>query len=135
MKSKITMILRIVFGLMLLASGSIVVFNLAPPMEYPDPVANNFLMALENTGYILFIVGLLKLLVGLSLVINRFVPLALVIFMPITVNMILFHAFLDITTILPSLIIGFLNVFLLFSNIESYRPLFKPKNNYVRARD
>lgn len=128
------MILRIVFGLMLLASGSVMFFNLVAPMEYPNAEANHFMAAIQDTGYIVFIVGLLKILVGLLLVINRFVPLALVIFMPITVNMVLFHVFLDITTILPALIIGFLNVYLLFSCIESYRPLFKPKNSYTRAK-
>lgn len=126
------MILRIVFGLMLLASGAIMLFNLVPPMEYPEASANNFMTAIQDTGYILFIVGLLKLLVGLLLIINRFVPLALVIFMPITVNMVLFHAFLDFATILPALIIGFLNIFLLFSYIKSYSPLFKPKNIYAK---
>jgi hypothetical protein len=117
----------------MLASGTMITFNLAPSAAFPGE-AGQFMTALQNTGYILFIVGILKLLVGLSLLINRFVPLALILFMPITINMILFHAFLAVSTIIPALIIGFLNVFLLYSYIESYRPLFQSKT-VVRAKE
>ena len=130
LKKKITMIARIVFGILLLGAGLIGLTSLLgsmPPMQYPEP-ANKFMIALLDTGYMMVIVSFLKVLVGVSMLINRFVPLALVVFTPISVNMVLFHAFLDIKSILPALLIGFLNVYLLFAYIKSYKPLLKAKN-------
>jgi hypothetical protein len=121
------MIARIVFGLLLLAAGVISLFALAPPMQYPEP-ADKFMTALVDTGYVMVVVSVLKVLVGVSMLINRFVPLSLVVFIPISVNMVLFHGFLDIKSILPALLIVFLNAYLLFAYIESYKPLLKAKN-------
>jgi hypothetical protein len=97
-------------------------------MQYPEP-ADKFMTALIETGYMMFIVGVLKVLVGVSLLIKRFVLLSLVVFAPISINMVLFHLFLDIKSILPALVIGFLNVYLLFNYLESYKPLLKAKIN------
>ncbi|WP_114381894.1 DoxX family protein [Paenibacillus prosopidis] len=127
MKKKIRMIARIVFGILLLGAGLTGLLGSMPPMQYPEP-ANKFMIALVDTGYMIVIISSLKVLVGVSMLINRFVPLALVVFMSISVNMVLFHAFLDIKSILPTLVIGFLNVYLLFGYIESYKPLLKAKN-------
>lgn len=128
LKKKITMIARIVFGTVLLVAGITSLFGLMPPMQYPEP-ADKFMISLLDTGYMMVIVSVLKVLVGVSMLINRFLPLALIVFTPISVNMLLFHAFLDIKSILPALVIGFLNVYLLFAYIESYKPLLKAKNN------
>jgi putative oxidoreductase len=95
LKKKIIFIVRIVFGLFLLAMGLINLLNPVPSLEFSE-LGNKFMIALAETGYMMVIVYCLMVLVGLSLLINRFVPLALIIFMPITVNMVLFHAFLDI---------------------------------------
>jgi uncharacterized membrane protein YphA (DoxX/SURF4 family) len=128
LKTKIALIARIILGLLLLAAGIMSLFSLAEPMQYPEP-ANKFMTALIETGYMMFIVGVLKILVGVSLLINRFVLLSLVVFAPISINMVLFHLFLDIKSILPALVIGFLNVYLLFNYLESYKPLLKAKIN------
>jgi putative oxidoreductase len=127
LKKKIIFIVRIVFGLFLLAMGLINLLNPVPSLEFSE-LGNKFMIALAETGYMMVIVYCLMVLVGLSLLINRFVPLALVIFMPITVNMVLFHAFLDIKSILPALIIGFLHIYLLFVYIASYKSLLKARD-------
>jgi putative oxidoreductase len=126
LRNKINTGIRIVFGILLLGASLPALFGMDDTMEYPEP-AHNFMMALEDSGYTLFIVTFLKVLVGLSLVVNRFVPLALVVFMPVSVNMVLFHVFLDIGSILPALVIGVLNVYLMFIHIESYKPLLQAK--------
>lgn len=127
LQKKIRMIARIVFGILLLGAGLTSLLGSMPPMQYPEP-ANKFMIALVDTRYMMVIISSLKVLVGVSMLINRFVPLALVVFMSISVNMVLFHAFLDIKSILPALVIGLLNVYLLFAYIESYKPLLKAKN-------
>jgi putative oxidoreductase len=127
LKQKIILIVRIVFGLLLLVLGLNNLLNQLPSMEFSDP-ANKFMIALVETGYMMVIVYCLMVLVGLCLLINRFASLALVVFTPISVNMVLFHAFLDIVSILPALVISFLNIYLLFTHIASYQLLLKAKN-------
>lgn len=126
-KKKSTTIIRIIFGLMLLGFAVSGLLNLMPAPQYAGE-ANDFMNALIKTGYIMVIVLLLKLLVGISLLINRFVPLALVLFMPISVNMFLFHLFLDIASIPPALVILILNSYLLFAYLEKYKPFLEAKN-------
>jgi putative oxidoreductase len=133
LKKKIIFIVRIVLGLFLLAMGLINLLNPVPSLEFSES-GNKFMIALTETGYMMVLVYCLMVLVSLSLLINRFVPLTLIIFMPITVNIILFHAFLDIQSILPALVIGFLHIYLIFVYIASYKPLMKAKNSHVSTR-
>lgn len=127
LKKKIMVIIRIVFGLLMLVPGVLNLVNPTADIEFSQP-ANHFMSALVETEYMLIVVHILMVLVGLSMLINRFVPLSLVVITPISVNMLLFHVFLDIESILPALVIGFLNVYLLFAYIESYHPILKAKN-------
>ncbi|WP_051272187.1 hypothetical protein [Shimazuella kribbensis] len=101
MKRKVAIIARIVFGVFLLGVGLSNLLGLMPTMQYPE-AANRFMTALTGTGYMMGIVSILNVLVGVSMLLNRFVPLALVVFTPISVNMVLFHLFLDIKSILPA---------------------------------
>jgi hypothetical protein len=127
LKKKITLILRILLGLLLFFLG---INNLLTPsysMEFSEP-ANHFMLALVESRYMMPTVYSVMALVGISLLINRFVPLALVLLTPISINMILFHLFLDIASILPSLVIGLLQIYLVFTHIASYQRLLKAKN-------
>jgi hypothetical protein len=127
MKKKSTTVIRFLFGLMLLAFGISGLLSLMPAPQYAGP-ANDFMDALIKTGYVMVVVLLMKLLVGTYLLINRFVPLALILFMPISVNMFFFHLFLDIVSILPALVIICLNTYLLFAYLEKYKPFLGAKN-------
>lgn len=127
---KIALFVQIGLGLLLLGIGVMNLSGLMPPMEYPEP-ANSFMAALLDTKYVIFIVSVLKVLVGAALLINRFIPLALLVFFPITVNMVLFHAFLDFKGIVPAIGIAALHVYLLFCHVAAYRPLFESKS--IRA--
>jgi putative oxidoreductase len=130
LNKKVTMIARILFGLVLLGFGLLGIYfyfvGVTPPMQYPEP-AKKFMNALQDTGYMMLILSCLYVLVGASMLINRFVPLALILMTPISVNIVLFHVFLDIKSIFLGLVVGFLNVYLLFAYIESYKPLLKAK--------
>ncbi|MDQ0193599.1 hypothetical protein [Paenibacillus wynnii] len=134
MKQKLAMFVRIVFGIILLGIGLVNLSGMMPAMQYPEP-ANTLMNSFITSGYIMVIVSLLKVIVGLSMLSNRFVPLALILFMPISVNMILFHAFLNFQGILPALMIGSINIYLLFVNREMYKPLLKSKKITMGARE
>jgi hypothetical protein len=62
-------------------------------MAMPDGLAGQFLGALYVSHY-LVVVYLMQLIPALMLLVNRYVPLALVLLGPVIVNILLFHIFL-----------------------------------------
>jgi uncharacterized membrane protein YphA (DoxX/SURF4 family) len=63
------------------------------PMQAPTGLAGQFMMTLAASHY-LAVVFLVQLVSGLLLLLNRFVPLALLLVGPVIVNIFLFHAFM-----------------------------------------
>lgn len=63
------------------------------PMATPPGAAGQFLGAMF-VSHFLVVVFLLELIPAILLVINRYVPLALVLLGPVVVNIFLFHAFM-----------------------------------------
>jgi uncharacterized membrane protein YphA (DoxX/SURF4 family) len=89
---------RILMGLPLFISGLNGLLHLLPePTPQISEGAMAFSEALVNTGYMLQLIFITQLIVGVLLLANRFVPLALVLFAPFMVNSIAFHSFLEHT--------------------------------------
>ena len=123
MNSTFTKILRVLLGLGLLVYGLNKFIHFMPIPDLPDD-ADSFMSSLNATGYVLPVVGALEILIGLLLVFNKWTPFALLLLAPISVNIILFHLFLDLPDILSALIIFALNVLLIYKHWKSYRHLF-----------
>jgi len=109
---------------------ALVFFGLNGFLQFmPAPVmggsANAFMAALFATGYMFALINLVQLAVGLSLLFNKYVPLALVVLAPLTLNIILFHLVLDIGTIWFGLIVAVLHLYLAYVNMKSYKTLLK----------
>ncbi|MDM5221062.1 hypothetical protein QUF86_10065 [Peribacillus sp. NJ11] len=121
-------ILRIVLGGIITSSGIAVLLLGGAPIEYASIPANEFMKALEDTGYFMEFLSIVKIICGIALLSNRFVPLALVIFMPVSVNMAMFHIFLEFSSGIAAYAILAINTILLFMNIEEYRSLLKMKS-------
>jgi len=122
----LNIIIRILLGLSLLIFGLNKAFHFLPmpPMEGESA---KFMMALASSGYIFKIVMVMEILTGIALLANRFVPLFLVMFVPITVNIIGFHLSFDLAGIGGGAFVAILHVYLLFVNLESYKSLLKFK--------
>jgi uncharacterized membrane protein YphA (DoxX/SURF4 family) len=75
-------------------------------------------------GYILGLVGITEIVVGLLLVIKKWVPFALVALVPISINIVLFHAFVNLPNIGPALFVAAINGYLIHRHRESYHSLF-----------
>ncbi|HXS17626.1 MAG TPA: DoxX family protein [Polyangiaceae bacterium] len=88
-----------------------------PPMAGP---AADFAGALAATGYMFPLIKGTEVLVSLLLLSNRFVPLALTLLAPISINILLFHLVLAPALGLPLFIIG-AQLFLAWSHREAYR--------------
>lgn len=125
MNSTFTKILRIILGLGLLFFGlsKLIDFNIMPTHIYTGEAAI-FIDSLSDTGYILKVIGIFEILIGLLLLLNKWVPFALLLLAPISVNILLFHLFLDIPGLIVALVIVVFNAILIYKHWKVYKPLF-----------
>lgn len=126
MKNKINTGARFLLGFILTLFGSNKFFEFIPTPVLPKE-AGEFMMALGKSGYILTIVGLVQIIVGILLLSGRFVPLALLLLAPISVNIITFHLFLDLAGIGGAAMVTILNIYLLWQNKEKYQSVLQAK--------
>jgi len=111
-------------GLPLIVFGLNGFFNYIPPPTTPLPEkAAAFAGALANSGYMMQLIGATQLTVGLLLVLNRFVPLALALFAPFIVNSIAFHFFLEHSGLPMATVFLVMEVYLAWVYRNAYRPI------------
>ncbi|NYF53384.1 hypothetical protein [Tunturiibacter gelidoferens] len=86
-----SLVARYLLGFIFLVFGLNGFLHFIPTPPPPPGVAGDFMIALFESHY-LVIIFLLQLIPAAFLLINRFVPLALVLLGPVIVNIICFHA-------------------------------------------
>ena len=86
-----------------------------------------FSSALMETGYFMQFVKIVEVACGALLLANYFTPLALVILAPVTLNIVLVHAFLDTSGLIMGLVILALHVTLGYMNLDAYKGMLKAK--------
>ena len=123
MNSKFTAIVRVLLALVLIVFGSNKFLHFIPG-EPPTGEAGEFMGSLDATGYIFPVVGVLEVCVGLLLLTRKWVPFALVLLAPVSINILLFHLFLDLPGMGVALAVVALNAILIYKHWRSYRPLF-----------
>ena len=88
-------IARVLLGLMFFVFGLNGFLNFIPQPKDPIPEgAMAFAGAMMKTGYLFQLVKGTEVVAGALLLVNRFVPLSLVILAPVLVNIVAFHVFL-----------------------------------------
>ena len=122
---KVTLIISILLGLMLIIFGLNGFLQFMPMPEMADP-GQQFIGALMQTGYILAIVAIVEILAGILILINKYQALALIVLFPILLNAFLFHLFLDIQGIGASVFALILTIYLLINHKEKFSALLKP---------
>lgn len=123
MNSKFTTIIRVLLGLILVVFGSNKFLHFIP-FEAPTGGAGDFMGSLNETGYIFPVVGVLEVLIGIMLLVKKWVPFALILLAPISINILLFHMFLDLPGVSVALLVAVLNAILIYKHWRLYRPLF-----------
>lgn len=124
MKEKtLAKIARYILALALIFFGANGFLQFAPAPEFL-PRAMEFLGALFVTGYMFPLLNIVFLLVALMLLTNKYVPFALVLLAPITLNVILFHVFLDFSSGTMGFVVALLNIYLMSVHVDAYRPMF-----------
>ncbi|HMD43690.1 MAG TPA: DoxX family membrane protein [Candidatus Acidoferrum sp.] len=86
----VALIARILLGLIFLVFGANLIHSFLPMPTPPPGLQTQFMTVMFGSHYMFFI-GLVQFIGGLLLIINRFVPLALVLLGPVIVNILLFH--------------------------------------------
>lgn len=120
-----TTIVRILIGLLLLFASISYFFHLTPEAATIGnfKVFNVGLLAAE---YLMPLVKIIEFLCGLAFISNKFVTLANIIVLPITINILCIHIFLDPDNIpvAAALFIG--NLFLISRYWDNYKSVFTP---------
>jgi len=123
MNSKLTMVLRLLLGLILLVFGAnkFLQFMPSPPMEGPPA---DFMGALFATGYMFPMIAITEIVAGVLLLTNKWTGLALVLAAIISVNIIMFHLALAPAEIAAAAVVAVLNVVLIYANWKKFKTLF-----------
>jgi putative oxidoreductase len=124
MKHRIYTVIRYLFGVAMTFFGISNLFQLLPPHQFPGE-AGRLMLAFADSGYILQAVGITQLLLGIALLVNRFIPLALLLFAPVVVNVMLFHLFLDTSSILMAMPVIGITIFLFIYHKAQFSSLLK----------
>ena len=120
-----TIIVRVLIGLLLLFASVSFFLKLAP-----EQVATGnfkaFQIGLVASSYLIPLAKAVELLCGLSYVTGKYVSLANILILPITVNILFINYFMTPEG-LPIAIPLFLgNLFLIYSYWENYKSVFRP---------
>ena len=122
----VTLIARILLGLAFLFFGLNGFLNFIPQQPMPDGLAKQFIETLIASHYVLFVSGI-EVVTGILFVINRYVPLALTLLGPVIVNILLFHAFMSPSLILPGIIVTIFWFIVFWSVRSAFAGIFQQK--------
>ena len=122
----LTVIARILLGLMCVLFGSNFFLNFIPMPPPPPGLAGDYFKVFASSGY-MYVVGAIQLISGLLLLIGRFVPLALTILAAMIFNIWTFHILMDPKGLFPMAILAVvLELFLVWSYRDRFAGILRP---------
>ncbi|QDT89955.1 hypothetical protein [Gimesia algae] len=118
---------RFLFALFLVSTGLMTMMFGVQGYPLPDDPSpfSDFMKALDDTGYIIFWVGLVKFIAGSLLFARRTTPLALLIALPYTVNILLYCIFIANQYLLLGIPDFLCNAFLIYAWFDWYKGCFE----------
>jgi putative oxidoreductase len=121
----LTIIVRILLGLMFIVFGSNFFLNFIPMPPPPPGLAGDYFKVFSASGY-MYVVGAIQLLSGLLLLIGRFVPLALTMLAGMIFNILVFHILMAPEGIGMGIVVAVLEVFLIWSYRDRFAGILRP---------
>lgn len=117
---------RILLGLIFTVFGlhGLFQFSFIPTPEMSE-VGGSFMGTLMGTGYFMTVVKLVEVTSGLMILTGRFLPLGLILLAPVSVNILLFHSFLEPPGVGMAIFIVAMQLFLAWSYRDSYSGLLQ----------
>jgi uncharacterized membrane protein YphA (DoxX/SURF4 family) len=116
----------------ILLGGIFVLFGLnaffqfipAPPMQ---GMAADFIGALVQSGYFFPFMKMMEIVCGLMILSGMYMPMALLILLPINVNILLFHMFLGLEGMPMAVFMMIMHMFLIWAYRKHYAGIFVMK--------
>jgi putative oxidoreductase len=121
----VTIIARVLLGLIFVVFGSNIFLHFIPMPPPPPGPSGDFTKALFVTRY-LHVVGVFQIVGGLLLLIGRFVPLGLVLLAPVIVNIDLVHILMEPSGLPMATVISILLVFLVWRYRDAFAGIVRP---------
>ncbi|HEV7745762.1 MAG TPA: hypothetical protein VGO56_12255 [Pyrinomonadaceae bacterium] len=119
----VILIARVLLGLVFVVFGLNGFLNFLSMGPMPTGLAGQFIGALFVSHYFWVVAGL-QVVGGLLLLVNRFVPLALVLLGPVIVNIILYHVFLNPTGMAPAIVVTVLWFIVYYGHRQFFSSIF-----------
>jgi uncharacterized membrane protein YphA (DoxX/SURF4 family) len=119
----LTLIARLLLGLIFVVFGLNGFLNFINMGPMPSGMAGQFIGALALSHYF-WVVAALQVAGGALLLVNRFVPLALVLLGPVIVNIILYHVFLNPSGSAVAVVVAILWGIVFYSQRQYFAGLF-----------
>ena len=123
----VTLIARLLLGLLFVVFGANGFLNFIPMKEMPTGLAGGFLAALAGTPYF-YVVAAIMVVTGVLFLVNRFVPLALTLLGPVVVNILLYHAFLHPKGFEPGAFAALLWLLLFYAHRSAFAGIFQARS-------
>ncbi len=119
----VTLIARLLLGLVFVVLGLNGFLNFLSMGPMPSGLAGQFVGALILSHYF-WVVAALQIAGGALLLVNRFVPLGLVLLGPVIVNILLYHAFLNPTGIALAIVVTILWLIVFYAHRQYFSGIF-----------
>lgn len=119
----VTLIARAFLGLIFVVFGLNGFLNFLSMGPMPTGLAGQFMSALIVSHYY-WVVAALQVVGGALLLVNRFVPLAIVLLGPVIVNIICYHVFLNPSGAVPAAVVTVLWLIVFYGNRQHFSGLF-----------
>ena len=119
----VILIARLLLGLIFLVLGLNGFLNFLSMGPMPTGLAGQFIGALVLSHYF-WVVAALQVAGGALLLVNRFVPLGLVLLGPVIVNIVLYHVFLNPTGIALAIVVAILWVIVFYGHRQYFSGIF-----------
>jgi putative oxidoreductase len=121
----LTIIARILLGLVFVVFGSNAFLHFLPMPPLPQGVTGEYLHAFFASGYV-YVIGGFQVIGGLLLLIGRFVALGLTILAAIIVNIWAFHLLMAPEGLPPAVVVTVLELFLIWSYRDRFAGILRP---------
>ena len=119
----LTLIARLLLGLTFVVFGLNGFLNFLNMGPMPTGLAGQFMGALFVSHYY-WVIAALQIVGGALLLVNRFVPLALVLLGPIIVNIICYHVFLNPSGAAPAVVVTVLWLIVFYGKRQNFSGIF-----------
>jgi len=112
MNTKLILVARILLGLIFAVFGINKFVGFMPAPDFSGS-ASTFMQGLGASGYLFPLLGVIETISGIFLLTNKFPRLAVLMLLPVTTNILLFHLFMAPAGGAPGYLAFILNAFLI----------------------